>query len=306
MFKTFEEAEAYYYGLWYSENPDFKKALEVASWCYGAFPEHKNQLMLDLGILHGKLGQTDESLRIFHEALDAGIWYPKVFIDEFWSDDWFVSVVERWLDYSQEDRFTSEVSYDFLTPRALSKDKPVFIALHGWGEDIPLFKQFWTSARLKNDFNTVFVQSSQMVGAYHYQWTDYELAKKDIHKILSILSTEYGLDTSEIVVGGFSEGATTSLRLAFEENDFNVTGFVALNPNLPEEINTESIRRLKEQEIRGGIITGDQDECFEEQLRMKQLFDTQEYPVEWIVTKDFGHWFPKDLSQKIDHILIQI
>lgn len=302
MFKTFEEAEVHYYGLWYSETPDYDQALKVALWCYETFPKHEKQLMLDLGVLYGKLGDYDASLKIFNKALDQGVWYPKAFIEEFWNEAWFVSIVDRWTGYSQQDQLNSDVTYKFLSPGKVSKDKPIFIALHGWGEDIPLFEQFWTSDLLKNKFNTVFIQSSQMVGAYHYQWTDYALAKEDITKVLEIIKTKYHLDTSELYVGGFSEGATISLMLAFEENAFNVKGYVALNPNKPEIINSETIKAMKLKGVRGGIITGDQDQCYTEQLEMKALFETGDFDSKWIVTKDFGHWFPKDLNEKIDSI----
>lgn len=303
MFKTFEEAEIHYYGVWYSEVPNYAEALKVALWCYETFPEHEKQLLLDLGVLYGKLHQFEASQKIFHKAFDKGIWYPKAFIKEFWDESWFVGIVERWMVYSQRDQLDSEVTYKFLSATNLSKEKAIFIALHGWGEDIPLFEQFWTSPLLKDSFNTVFVQSSQMIGAYHYKWTDYELAKKDISNILNILEKEYHLDISEFYVGGFSEGATTSLKLTFEENDFNIKGFVALNPNKPEEITIDSTHRLKEHDVQGGIITGDQDQCYTEQKEMKALFEAEEFHSKWIVTKDFGHWFPKDLSEKIDSII---
>lgn len=303
MFKNFEEAEANYYGLWYSETPDFEETLRIASWCYETFPEHENQLLLDLGLLHGLLNHQKESLDFFHKAFDKGIWYPKVFMEALWAFEWFESVVERWMEFSQRDQFESDMAYEFLSSEDISKDKPVFLALHGWGEDIALFRQFWTSDKLKNEYNTVYVQSSQMVGAYHYQWTDYALAKKDIQRVLKILKDEYGLNTEHIIVGGFSEGATTSLKLALEKADMNIKGFVALNPNKPEEMTVESVKAMAENGICGGIITGDQDECFDEQKEMKTLFETTGLSLEWVVTKDFGHWFPKDLNEKIDCVL---
>lgn len=303
MFNNFEEAEAHYYGLWYSETPDYEEALHVASWCYEEFSEHENQLLLDLGILHGLLDHQKASLDFFHKAFDKGIWYPKVFMESLWEFVWFESVVERWMEFSQREQFESDMAYEFLSSETISKDKPVFLALHGWGEDIALFRQFWTSEKLKNDYNTVLVQSSQMIGAYHYQWTDYALAKKDIQRVLKILEEEYGLSTDQLLVGGFSEGATTSLKLALRETDMNIKGFVALNPDKPTEMTVETIKEMKEKNVRGGIITGDQDECYEDQKEMKALFDAVGFSLEWIVTKDFGHWFPKDLNEKIDSVL---
>lgn len=304
VFETFEAAESYYYGKWYSQTPDFEEALKVALWSYETYPEHEKQIMLDLGILYFKVGKREASLAIFQKALDQGIWYPKEFLSEFWDAPWFQPIVERWTVSCDKDRANSEVVYEFLSPESLSNDKPLFIALHGWGEDIPLFKQFWKSQHLEKAYNTVYIQSSQMIGAYHYKWSDYEWAKKDIKKVLSILESKHDLKTDRIYLGGFSEGATTAIQLTMDD-DLSIKGFIALNPDKPDHLSLDIIREMKTRGVAGGIITGDQDQSYNDQLQMKAMFDAETFPLEWIVTKDFGHWFPKDLSEKIDTVLLR-
>lgn len=303
MFESFEAAESYYYGKWYTQTPDFEEALKVALWCYKTYPEHEKQIMLDLGVLYAKLDKKEESLAIFHKALDQGIWYPKEFLSDFWDALWFEPIVERWMTCCDKDTMACEVVYDFLSSAPPSREKPLFIALHGWGEDMALFKKFWQSYQLEKCYNTVYIQSSQMIGAYHYKWSDYEWAKKDIKQVLSTLESDHHLKTDEIYLGGFSEGATTAIQLTME-GDLPVKGFVALNPDRPENFNKESIREMKIRGIAGGIITGDQDQCYNDQLHMKTLFEEEAFPLEWIVTRSFGHWFPKDLSEKIDKVLL--
>lgn len=303
MFETFEAAEEKYYALWYCDEPNYQEALKIAKWSYDTYPEHAHQIMLDLSILYAKTGQHLEAIETLNHALDQEIWYPKVFLEEFWNEKWFAPIAKRWTHVSQKAIEKSRVRFEWLSPEGVAKDKPLFIALHGWGEDIPLFKQFWKSSSLNDDFNTLFIQSSQMVGARHYKWSDYQIAKEDIKKVLLEIEASTNINTQSIYVGGFSEGATTSIKLAFEDNDFDVKAFIALNPSLVEEVSPERIWDLNKKGVSGGIITGDQDACYQEQIRMKEILEAEKFQLAWYVTKDFGHWFPKDLSQKIDKVI---
>lgn len=301
MYKSFEDAEKKYYELWYSDNADQIKAIEIAEYCLRTYSEHKNQIIMDLIVFYGESNNIVKCKEMLNLGFENDIWYPKEFFEKFWNNENYKDQVDRWEELRDLSLKNAKVKYEIQLPSNYDKSKeyPLFISLHGWGEDLNLFKFFWKSDSIKSKFIHVFIQSSQMVGAYHYAWSDRDASIKDIKSLLSKVKNQYKVSNT-LILGGFSEGASTSIDLAFSLKDINASAFIALNPNRPDNLTSESIASYKNSKIRGAIITGDQDQCFNSQNEMIADFKSNNIKCNFHISKNFGHWFPDDLSKLID------
>lgn len=301
MYKSFEDAEKDYYGLWYSDNPNQTRAIEIAEYCLKNFTEHKKQIIMDLIVFYGETKNTDKCKMMLRMAFENKTWYPKEFFEKFWDEEIYKDEIRVWNELRDKSLEDSKVIYEIELADNYdnTKEYPLFISLHGWGEDLELFKMFWKSNKLKSEFIHVFVQSSQMVGSYHYCWSDRNIAEKDIKEVISSVRETYKT-SDKLLIGGFSEGATTSMDFAFNLKDINPSGFVSLNPDRPKLLTSDKLNSFKNTTIRGSIITGDMDQCFTNQNTLIEDFKSNNIACHFHVTKNFGHWFPDDLPLLID------
>lgn len=300
MYKTFEDAEKDYYGLWYSETPDRAKAIDIAKSAYNNFPEHKNHIIMDLIVFYSETGDIDKCKEMLNVGFENGYWYPEIYIPNVFSNEVYADEVIKWNELRDEAMKDTKVIYDIDYPTDFNEDLsyPLFISLHGWGENLELFKRFWKSDLMKKDFMHVYIQSSQKIGSSHFAWTNRDVSKTDIYTVIEEVKSNFLIDDF-IIVGGFSEGATMAMDLAFSDQElFN--GFVSLNPNRPKSLSNENMIKTN---LRGGIITGDLDKSYNEQLELVDVFNEANFPCEFKINKDFGHWFPENLGVLVDEII---
>lgn len=304
MYKSFEDAEKEYYGFWYSEKNNKSKAIEIAEYCLENYSEHKKQIIMDLIIFYGETKNAEKCSQMLNMAFKDNTWYPKEFFEKFWDDSSYKKERIIWNALKKKSLEDADVFYEVDLPNNYDdkKEYPLFISLHGWGEDLELFKMFWKSNKIKKDYIHVFIQSSQIVGSYHYAWSDQDIARKDLIKVISTVRDKYATSTKTII-GGFSEGATTSINFAFNLKELNASGFIALNPDRPSSLTTKNINKLEKNDIRGAIITGDMDSCFKSQKDMIEEFKANNIPCKFHINENFGHWFPDDLPQLIDEAI---
>lgn len=303
MYKTFEEAEAAYYGYWYSDQPEPEKAIEIAEYCYSAYKEHENQIIMDLIVFYGGVGRVEDARKMLQKGFDKGNWYPKEYFSAFWDQDAYAEEREIWEDMRIESEMEAGVIYKVKEPRGfdINKSYPVFISLHGWGEDLPLFEQFWDSEKLREAYLHVLIQSSQMVGYSQFVWNDRELAMDEITCVLNAVRSRYKV-ADDILIGGFSQGATLAMDMAFSRNAFKVNGFIALNPSKLETLDEKNVQELRGQ-LKGCLLTGDQDKSLSDQQMMAELFEKCGLEHLFLIKENFGHWFPDDLSERIDRCI---
>ncbi|WP_160646053.1 alpha/beta hydrolase [Chengkuizengella marina] len=305
MKKSFKEKENEYNKLWYANPAKKEEALKMVEQCVKDYPENLYVINQDLASLYSELNLHEKANQVLNEALDRGIWYPKEFFQSVWDLKEYGQTVSRWSEISSQAKENSKPKYEVILPTEYNPNKtyPLFIALHGWGEDIPMFREFWNSNQIKKEYILVYIQSSQMVGSFHYCWTHNKQSHEEIEETMSEIFSKYLINYEQIIVGGFSEGAALSMDIALNHTYLPVKGFIALNPNKPNIFTTENILRSKQRGMSGSIITGDQDQCYNEQIEMVSMFDENGFNCFFTVKENFGHWFPENLSEKLDDSL---
>jgi predicted esterase len=187
-----------------------------------------------------------------------------------------------------------------------SKAYPLFLALHGGGENIDLFMPNWASPTLSKEFIVAFPQSTQLTGMDGYNWTeDLALSLREIRDAYDQVLSEYPVDPNRVIVGGFSSGGVASLETVLK-GAVPVQGFVVLCPAMPDGFSADDVRSAAARGVRGTILTTEMDGRVDQQTRMADIMKDVGMAHEFHITPDIGHWYPDDLADRIDRAISHI
>lgn len=295
-----------HFGTLYQQKK-YEEAADLLEKALDRFPDHVMANAYNLALTYGHLSQYEKGIRALQYALDRGVWF------NIWAFDH-----EMWTPYKEQENFKRILSQnEALRQEAQKKAKPdlsveapegytnekrypLFIALHGGGSNVANFKEVWKSERMKKEFITAYVQSSQLVAMNGFSWKeDIEIAKREIIDAYHKVSGEYPIDKNEIIIGGFSSGGVAALEIVFCHS-IPVAGFVVLCPARPDSFQEEKILAAKQRNIRGTILTTEMDPRLSVQREMVSVLQKLGFQYQFVVTPDIGHWFPEDLDRKID------
>lgn len=289
------------------QHKKYEEAADLLEKALDRFPDHVMANAYNLALTYGHLNQYEKGIRALQYALDRNVWFNIwAFDHEMWSPykerDNFKRILSRNEALRQEAQKKAKPDLFVEAPEGYTNEKkyPLFIALHGGGGNIWNFKEVWKSERMKKEFVTAYVQSSQLVAMNGFSWTeDIEIAKREIvdayHKVIG----EYSIDKNEIIIGGFSSGGVAALEIVLCHS-IPVAGFIVLCPAKPVSFVDKNIQDARRRGVRGTILTTEMDPRLSVQKEMVEIFKKKEFPYQFIVTPDIGHWFPEDLDRKID------
>jgi predicted esterase len=310
-FPTYSEMRKHFGELY--QQKKLKEAADLMEWAITEFPAHLEANAFNLAIVYAQIDKSDQGIKILKYALDRGIWFDTfLFNEEIWAPlkekEEFKEIIARSEERKQEAQKNAKPEILVLTPEKYSEQKkyPLFIALHGGGGNINEFKEAWKSKKLNREFITAYLQSSQIVSMSGYGWTEnIELAKKEISEAFHKVIRDYSVDENEVIIGGFSSGGVAALEVSLS-NVFPVAGFVVLCPAKPESFNNESVRKAKDRGLRGTLLTTEMDPRLSAQKEMAEVFKSEEFPLQFMIAPNIGHWFPEDIDVKIDQAIDHI
>lgn len=201
----------------------------------------------------------------------------------------------------------SKTEYVVHLPEGYTEDKlyPLFLNLHGDGENIKEHSQYWKpDTILKKDFIVVYLQSSQVIYHNRYGWLkDLLRARNEIKNIYDLILEQYSVDKDCVIIGGFSGGSIASIDITMS-NMLPVKGFIALCPDeKPECFTKENVQYAVKRGIKGVFMEGEYDIPVPDEEEMINVFKEVGFPYEYYINKGIGHWYPKDLSVKVDRAL---
>ena len=291
----------------------FAEAAVILGEALDSFPDHMMANCVNLALMHLRLGDLDESLKALTYGLDHGIWYGKyTFLDPAWDSmkehPGWAAVSSLNEEAKARDALEVKPRMEVVLPAGYDPARryPLFLALHGGGENVDLFMPNWTSPGLGREFIVAFPQSTQLIAMDGYNWTeDVDLSLKEIREGFEKVVDEYSVDTDQVIIGGFSSGGVASLEVVLK-GVIPVQGFVVLCPAMPENFSAEEARAASERGVRGTILTTEMDGRVDQQKEMSAIMEEVGLSHEFHVSPDIGHWYPDDLSERIDRAIAQI
>lgn len=296
-----------YVGELYSQKK-YAEAAEVLKDALARFPENLHANAYNLALMYGHLSEPEKGVKVLLYALEHGVWFGKYdfFNEELWGpykklDSFKIFQKQNELLWKDAQK-SAKAELLIVVPEDYTsgKEYPLFIALHGGNSNIADFNKSWISDRMRQEFIVAYVQSSQIVAMNGFNWTeDIELSKREIGYAYQETIKKYPVLRDKVIIGGFSSGGVAAIEVILH-NTIPAAGFIALCPARPESFTAELVRDAKERGARGTILTTEMDPRLPDQKKMNEIIANEDFPCEFIVTPNIGHWFPEDLDKKID------
>lgn len=305
VFSSYEEMRKYI-GELYKEQK-YQQVIDILEPALDEYPDHIMANTYNLSLMYMHLGKFEQSAQALLIGLEEGIFFSKyAFTADVWAPLRKSEAFKKFEEQNESKRLEVQNKTDpvifVVKPEEFSPSQkyPLFIALHGGGGNITEFKNNWASSKLTKDFILVYLQSSQVVAMDGYSWSeDIELSKKEILTAYNEVIKDYPIDKNHVLIGGFSSGAEAALEVVLD-NTIPASGFVVLCPPIPNGFSAERIVEAKKRGARGSLLTTEMDPRLPDQKKMAQVFETEDFPLQFIISPDIGHWFPEDIDKKID------
>lgn len=291
----------------------FAEAAETLTDALERYPDHLMANCVNLALMHLRMETFEKGLEALGYGLDHGIWYGKyAFLDPTWDP---LKEASGWTAFEGRNLKAKESAAREVEPRLEmvlpenydpGRAYPLFLALHGGGENVDLFMPNWGSPVLAREFIVAFPQSTQLIAMDGYNWTeDIPLSLREIGEAYEEVVAQYSVDEGQIFVGGFSSGGVASLEVVLK-GTLPVRGFVVLCPAMPDDFSPEAVRAATERGVRGTLLTTEMDGRVDQQRRMADIMNEVGLPLEFHITPDIGHWYPDDLAARIDEAITHI
>jgi len=271
-------------GYWLNGQP--KKVLSILREGMTRFPGHLSELLFEGIMACIDLELTEEALKLMKLADDNAYWYPREMFPE---DDVYKIYLDKWSEMRVCVGTTAlEVGHD---------SGHNMLALHGWGEDLHLFRRYFNSADYEKRGRIHYLQSSQQIGSIQYVWTDRKQAEKDIRHYLCEVFDSLKIDA----ISGFSQGG----QLAF---DLVVNGVVEVEKVIllcpGKQIYTPAaLGRLKDKGSKILLISGENDHEHEYHNELFEMLKQAGVEVKYEIIQGMAHWFPENIDNLIDQFL---
>jgi predicted esterase len=290
----------------------YAEAAELIERNYDSFPGEEWKMSYNMAAVCKHLEEFDKGIEYLAMAHQKGQWFNVYALEgDFWApyreQEGFDGILARNGEMRDEAQKQAEPKLEVVLPGELEEGRsyPLFIALHGGGENIEQFKPNWRSTVMESEFIIAYVQSSQVVSMTGFSWEEQETTKKELSEAYASVCARYPVDTAEVIIGGFSSGGYGSLVATFFEA-VPVKGFVILCPPMPDNITGTETARARERGVRGTIITTELDRRIPDQRRMADLFRDTGLQYQFIVTPNIGHWYPDNIDELIDGAIAHI
>lgn len=259
--------------------------------------------------LASKAGNDQLAIKIMMEAIiEKELWYAYDYLmadedlDALREFPEFKEMAEQCKERETVAKQKAEPLLNVIKPK---EGSDLLIALHGNEENIALTEPYWRSA-LDDQFILALPQSSDIQFSDGYMWEDAEKGAKELKAHYNHLAKTV-CNNGSVVLGGFSAGARTALY-ALLTGMVEADGFIFVGPWLPEINEWEPmLNRLKEKDVKGYIIYGDQDEdCKEGAMALVEMLNKKGIKNQCNVYPGLNHEYPdhfeKDLHSALKFI----
>lgn len=216
--RTFEELIYHYTNLYIEQK--YQDVFDLVTAEMAKFPAHLGESICVQAAMLSRLGDCSGALEKLHEGLDAGYWYAdralvndEDFIPLRDNPD-FNAIVAECRERQQQAVATVKPSRIVLEPKTQNYPMPLLIALHGNFSHAAGFASHWQPAA-DQGWLVAVPQSTQFGWANsNGVWTDNDRAIAEVQQHYQELIEQYPVDTSRVVLAGFSMGGQVAMKMA--------------------------------------------------------------------------------------------
>lgn len=305
MHRTFADLQAEVYRLYAAR--EYARALEVVRLESSRFPDRASDTSYWHIDLTAMLGRTEEAIRVFKLAVDAGHWWTP---DALRNDPDLKTLqglpeFERLVAICRERHAAAEAAIRpvlrVFEPRSHGPH-PLLIALHGGGENATEFSAHWQAA-VDDGWLVAVPESSQLRSPNAHAWYDRQRAINEIRTHYESLRRNQALHLNRIVLAGYSQGGALAIWMAVT-GTIPVRGFVGVAPPAQD---LKEIASLLEQAaakaVRGYFLVGDSDFVFDGTRKLYDLLRSHDMPVQLEVRPNLTHEVPEDFAKSLHRAL---
>ena len=192
-----------------------------------------------------------------------------------------------------------------VTPRGYTPGVkyPACIALHGAGSYKEEMMAFWKSPELSDSYVVAYVESTENASGGGFTWTfDIPQARQQILACYWDLRLHYSIDTTKVMVSGFSAGGAMAIDL-FLNDVIPAKAFICLCPGMPASFSRERAEAAAGRGLRGVFIAGETDFFREEQRQMLEVFAEVGLDCGYVLVPGVGHQVPPGFADLLDSAL---
>ena len=290
------------------EQGDYAQGYDLVTRTQPFFPDRIAMMFYFRACLASMTGQGEHALALLGESIDQGHWYAQT----VWDDSDFIAIREsdefaRLRAISLERRAAAQALARPELVVRLPGDKtptpyPLLLALHGNNSNVSEQGDHWRPAAL-HGWLVGLAQSSQVGGPGQFIWDDDATSDREISGHLGALQRAYPVDGARIVVGGFSMGAETAVRLALS-GTVPARGFVAVAMGGPLTRKPEDwaplIEAARGRDLRGYCVVGERDANYASGVvRLVEMLRAAGLTCELESHPDLGHVFPPEFGTRL-------
>lgn len=271
------------------------------------FPEKEFELLDLTRLCYEQQGNIEQAVKLIAAGNEKGyiFWFlPRQGIyDDHRNQDWFRNAVNANNALRDTANKTTHPQYKVILPETVEKDKtyPLVILVHGGNQSIEKCAERWNAALLGQDRIIAYLQSSWIVATGSYRWNisgvdlfHQGTALDEITTLYHEIASAYPVDTGNVTICGFSQGATLAVKLALNQQ-IPCHRVIAGCP-FNNEPTQEQAEHLLKQNVRMAIFTGDKDFAFTRTKKSCELLKNAGVAIAFTINKDKGHELPENFD----------
>ncbi|WP_430886306.1 alpha/beta hydrolase [Fusibacter sp. JL216-2] len=250
------------------------------------YPKHLSEMLFEGIMACIELDQHESALTMMKLADSQGFWYPTEMFPE---EKGYELYTKKWHENrGRVSQASMQVGYE----NGLN-----MLALHGWGEDLSLFRRYFHSDGFEKRGRIHYLQSSQKIGDIQYVWNDRKQAEHDVRHYLTETLGDMKID----ILAGFSQGGYLALDFLVHEI-IDVDKLILICPG-KEDYTLKALTSLAKNGVEVLLISGTQDFDHEYHNNLYERLREADVRVDYQVIEKMGHWFPEDLDKRIDSFI---
>ena len=292
------------------QQAQYDRALELVDREAADFPEETSGITYWRICLLARKGDADGALEAMARAVETGWWRAERILrrDSDLAQLQGVGEFERLVEIcrarEQAAQACARPALRTLVPAAAPPKAgyPLLIALHGFGGNVADFGMSWR--RIPDQgWLVALPQASQVVDRDGYSWDDHDLAAGELEHHYQALCRKYPIDSSRIVLAGFSQGGVMATWLALRGLPAEARGVLVIVAGARDPEPFARLARARAICPRAYAVIGSRDFAADSVRRFARVLESAGIPTTVDEQPDLDHELPVNFDETVTRAL---